>query len=191
VKPLLASFTPTTDGERRALELLRDWDGSTGPTSTAAAVAILTFKPFAHEITDEDEGRFADVPAAFSGAVTWLETNFGKVDVPLGTVQRLHRGTTDLAVGGGPDVIAATHSHKVDGHLVGFQGDSYVMIVDFDDQGAVQSKSIHQYGASNRPGNAHYADQAPLFVAQTLKPVWRTRAEVDAHQERTYRPGAE
>lgn len=48
-----------------------------------------------------------------------------------------------------------------------------------------------QYGASNRPGSTHYADQAPLFLRHQLKPAWRTLPEIRAHLEREYTPGGE
>jgi acyl-homoserine lactone acylase PvdQ len=62
-----------------------------------------------------------------------------------------------------------------------------VLVVAFGPEGA-RSQSIHQYGDSNRPGSAHYADQAPLFVKRTLKPVLRTEAEIRAQLEREYAP---
>ena len=46
----------------------------------------------------------------------------------------------------------------------------------------LRSRSIQPYGAATtRPASAHYADQAPLFVAKQFKPVWFTRAEVAKH----------
>ena len=52
-------------------------------------------------------------------------------------------------------------------------------------------ESLHQYGDSNRPGSPHYADQAPMFIRGELKPVFRTRADLQGHTEKTYRPGGE
>ena len=73
---------------------------------------------------------------------------------------------------------------------MGVAGDSYVLIADWDKQGQVRSWSIHQYGtATLDAGSPHYADQAPLFAARRLKPVWLDEAEIRAHLEREYRPG--
>ena len=33
------------------------------------------------------------------------------------------------------------------------------------------------------------ADQAPLFAARRLRPMWRTSAELEANAPRVYRPG--
>jgi penicillin amidase/acyl-homoserine-lactone acylase len=73
---------------------------------------------------------------------------------------------------------------------VGRQGDSFVMLVTWDSEGNVHSRSIHQYGSATLDEtSAHYADQAPLFARRQLKPVWLDEAEIRDHLEREYRPG--
>ncbi len=44
------------------------------------------------------------------------------------------------------------------------------------------------FGASNRPGSSHYADQAPFFVRHRLKPVLFDPAMLRGNVEREYRP---
>lgn len=176
--PLLAGLQPRTDEERLGLELLRGWDGVANPESRAAALAILT------------AGNAKGPQQGFRDALAFLGKGSRRIDAPLGEVQRLRRGSVDLPLGGAPDVLAATHTRTDGAHLIGRQGDSYILLVDFAKDG-VRSRSIQPYGASNRPGSAHYADQAPLFVRQELKPAWRTREEIRAHLEREYAPGQE
>ena len=94
----------------------------------------------------------------------------------------------DLPLGGGPDVINGINARNVDDRLVGRQGDSLVMVVELGPDGT-RSTSIHQYGASSRPGSPHFADQAPLFVKRGMKPTWRTPGELAGHTERAYEPG--
>jgi len=176
--PLFTQLQPATPQERAGIELLRGWDGVASPESAAAALAILSAK------------RPGDPQRGFREGLAFLQRGFGRIDPPLGEVQRLRRGKVDLPLGGAPDVLAATHT-RIDGsHLVGQQGDSYILLVDFAKDG-VHSRSIQPYGASNREGSAHYADQAPLFVRQQLKPAWRTPAELAAHLEQSYLPGEE
>jgi acyl-homoserine-lactone acylase len=178
VDPLLQG-PPRAGKEQQGLELLRAWNGVAAEDSTAAALAILTAEPL-------DPAAPAADP--FSAAVHWLLDGYGRQDDPLGEVQRLRRGKLDLPLGGGPDVLNAAMT-RVDGkHLVGRQGDSLIILVDFDAAGAT-SRSIIQYGASNREGAPHYADQAPLFVAHQLKPTLRRLEDLRAHLERDAIPG--
>lgn len=53
----------------------------------------------------------------------------------------------------------------------------------------VASQSIQPFGAATtRPTSPHYADQAPLFVAHQLKPVWFWRDQLRGNVERVHRP---
>jgi acyl-homoserine lactone acylase PvdQ len=47
------------------------------------------------------------------------------------------------------------------------------------------------FGQSQDPTSSHYYDQAPLYAAGKLKPMWFTREELEGHIERTYHPGDE
>jgi len=192
VEPVLrgrASFGDLNQWEREALDLLAAWDGRADEHSMGATIAILTWS----RTSPKAAQGFTDVAplgprAALRGTVDWLVDRFGRVDVPLGEAQRLRRGNVDLPLGGGPDVLNAVRAKDDGQRLVGFQGDSYVLVVDFA-KDATTSESIHQYGASSRPGSRHYADQAPSFVAVRLKPTLRDPAELARHTERNYRPG--
>lgn len=188
VGPLVQGFSPRTDGERKAIELLRGWDGQADDRSPGAVVAIMTFKILDPGARSSSDPKLTDPSEALRDVVRFLEAGSGRVDVPLGEVQRLRRGDTDLPLGGGPDVLNAAYTKRVDGHLVGTQGDSLVMIVEFA-KGRTRSESVQPYGASNRPGSPHYADQAPLFVTRTLKQTWRDPEQLAQHTERSYHPG--
>jgi penicillin amidase/acyl-homoserine-lactone acylase len=164
---------PKDDAQRQAEEILRGWNrvaDEGGP-----ALPIL----FARELRHPQK--------ALEDAVQLLN-GLGRLDLPLGEVQRLRRGKLDLPLGGGPDVLNAASDRVVDGRLVGKSGDSLVVMVDFAPQ-AVFAESVNVYGASNRPESPHYADQAPLFVRRELKPVWREEDEIRRHLEREYSPG--
>jgi penicillin amidase/acyl-homoserine-lactone acylase len=106
-------------------------------------------------------------------------------------VHRLRRGDVDLPIGGGPDTLNAVYARPAgDGRLVGVAGDSYVLLVEWDREGRVRSRSVHQYGSATLdPRSPHYADQAPLFARRQLKPVWLDEDDIRAHLEREYRPG--
>jgi hypothetical protein len=68
---------------------------------------------------------------------------------------------------GAPDVLRAASlwNEGKDGKLEVKHGDSFVMLVGWDPQGRVHSRSIQPFGAATtRPASPHYADQAALFV---------------------------
>jgi acyl-homoserine-lactone acylase len=48
----------------------------------------------------------------------------------------------------------------------------------------VRAMSLVAYGNASRTGSPHGTDQLRLFAEKQFKPVWRTRAEVEAHLER-------
>jgi acyl-homoserine-lactone acylase len=173
--PLLRSIAtlpknPKSDDQREALLRLQKWNRRADEAGPALPIVLA---------------QFPDAPDPLAKALEFLH---GHDELTLGEVQRLHRGKLDLPLGGGPDVLNAAHAKEQDGKLIGKQGDSLVIIVDFTPQGP-RAESIIQYGTSNRPESPHYADQAPLFVKRQLKPVWRTREELRAHLEREYAPG--
>ena len=55
----------------------------------------------------------------------------------------------------------------------------------------VNARSIVPFGQSMDPSSPHFLDQAPLYAAGELKPMWFTRRELEGHIERSYHPGAE
>ena len=185
---------PLPDGSdaQAALEVVREWDLRVNPENRGAAVVIWA----AHVagFPDPDETTPADWVEPFTQAVETLRATHGRVDVAWHEVNRLRRGDVDLGMGGGPATLHAVSSvmHEDEGVLVGRQGDSYVLLVTWDADGQVHSRSIHQYGSATLDETSpHYADQAELFVERELKPVWLDEVEIRAHLERAYRPGEE
>lgn len=137
----------------------------------------------------------SDPRADLKAATDHLMHYFGRLDPPYGDVMRLHQGpgphSIDLPLYCGADVLRACSSWDVakNGQLDSDHGDSFIMFVDWDRAGHVTSRSIQPYGAATtRPDSPHYADQAPLFAREQLKPVWFDPADLAHHTERSYRP---
>ena len=190
LRRLLAAPAPADALTRQALELLRGWDRRATGDSRAMALALLALLP-----ADEPEATEAPTPVLvqrLSAAARLLQDRFGRIDVPWQDVLRLRHGTVDLGLSGGPDLLHAVYGRPgQDGRIAGVAGDSYILLVEWDAQGRVSSRSIQPYGSATLDARSpHYADQAPLFVAGRLKPVWMEEAEIRAHLEREYRPGA-
>jgi len=136
-------------------------------------------------------GEIHDHEIVLLKAARDLKDHFGRIDVPLGTVLRLRRGNVDLPMDGGPEILraASTWDNAPDGRMVVNHGDSFVMFATWMKGRGVRSESIQPYGAaSTRPASPHYADQAKLFVAHGLKPVWFYTRDLKGHTERIYRP---
>jgi acyl-homoserine lactone acylase PvdQ len=171
---------------RQARDLLAGWDEEFDEDSPGAAIAALAWReldPMGYQPLPGFDPR-----AAVRFAAGWLREHRGKIEVPLGEIHRLVHGEVDLPLGGGPDVLNAVYEHFDGDRMVGDQGDSLVMVVEYDEQGS-RAWSIHQYGASLRPDSPHYSDQAPLFVKRELAPLLRTREDLRSFTEAEYHPG--
>ena len=55
-------------------------------------------------------------------------------------------------------------------------------VVEFGDP--VRAEVLLSYGNASQPGSQHLGDQLELMARQELRPVWRTRAEVETNLER-------
>ncbi len=186
VEELLAAELPDEPAVREAREVLRAWDLGTEPGNRGAAIGVgsLGLGVLAWNL----ELPVPDPRARFLAEARRLYRRFGRIDVPWAHVNRLVRGRMDVGLGGGPDVLHAVYGRPEDGRWIGWAGDSYVLVAEWGEEG-VRSWSVHNYGSSNDPASPHYADQAPLFAARQLKPVWMDEAEIRRHLEREVRLG--
>jgi acyl-homoserine-lactone acylase len=190
INPLLESYTPRNEDEKRAMDLLRSWDGSADVNSVGATIAIGTWMPLSQIVPDLKTMGFMSFEESFQFIVAHLKENYGTVEVQLGDVQKIRRGEIELSVAGGPDVLAAVISNWDNNKLIGFQGDSYILEVEFLEKG-VRSYSRHQYGNSNRAGSDHYSDQIQGYANKSLKPTLRNKEELLKHMTERYIPGKE
>ncbi len=190
VAKVLAMPAPDDELTREALAVLARWDLDTDVDNLHAALPILAFGRYfvGRFEPPEDDSELLTV---LREAAEVLHQHHGGLEVPWGEVNRLRRGDVELAVAGGPEILHAVYGQlDDDGRLRGWAGDSYILMVAWDADGAVRSRSIHQYGSATLDESSpHYADQAPLFVRRELKPVWLEETEIRANLEREYQPG--
>jgi acyl-homoserine-lactone acylase len=128
----------------------------------------------------------ADAPAAVAAleaAAAAVVERWGAMDVAWGEVHRLRRDGVDLPAngGGGQYGVFRTMSYveAPDGRRVPNHGDSYVAAIEFSDP--VRARALTIYGNASQPGSPHRTDQLEWFARQELRPVWRTRAEIEAN----------
>ncbi|UPT62435.1 MAG: penicillin acylase family protein [Hyphomonadaceae bacterium JAD_PAG50586_4] len=149
--------------------LLRSWDRRAANDSPAAALVGLSFIPIYNA---RREGRpTPDALASVRAAATHLRTHFGRIDPPLGEVLRLRRGNVDLPLEGAPDTLRALRwAEEADGRLNADFGDGFMMVMDWAPDGALATRVIHQWGASEHPESPHFNDQSEMFAGYQ----WRT-----------------
>lgn len=191
INPLIDNLQPENEYEKKALEILREWDGNTDETSVGATLATLIYRPiFKAELGNSSSVIAPSAIESFKTAVAFLHGHYNRVDVPLGEVQRLKRGKTDLPLGGSIDVLNAVHTREDGDKAVAVAGDSYILIVEFPKSGA-RSWARHQYGNVNRNESVHYDDQAAPFSKRLLKESLLTMDAIRQHIESEYHPGEE
>jgi len=172
---------------QEAVELMRNWNLSTEPDNPAAALAVLSLRDI---VRDRMHGRRGSEPMKeLKEKAYLLKDTYGRIDVPWKKVNRLVRGTVDVGVGGGPDILHAVYGNWDGKRFVGSTGDGYVLLVTWDSDGQVHSRSLHQFGSATLDESSpHYADQVPLFAQQKTKPVWLDEEELRQHLESEYCP---
>ena len=188
---------PDSDTLALALDHLLSWDLSTDITNTHAALGVLTYfgRLTGKRLIDFESPPPAneEVLASLREAAKFLHRHHGRLDIPYGEINRLQRGSTDLPIGGAPDVLHAVYGEPTgDGRYRGIAGDSHIWAVQWRKDGTVRRQSLHPFGsATGRSDSPHYDDQSPLFVKRTLKDFWFTEDEIKAHLKEAYYPGEE
>jgi acyl-homoserine-lactone acylase len=173
-KWMLAVLALDTNGKpdlAEAQALLRRWDWTANGIGPADSLAVAVMASVGRQVYRGDPLPPAE--PKLREVVDAMKATFGRLDVPLGDYQRLRHGPKDLPVFGGPDTLRAIYAHQGDdGRRVADNGDGFIMLVEWPKNGAVKSRSIHQYGAATiRRASPHYADQSPLFVREEWKDV--------------------
>ena len=125
----------------------------------------------------------ASAVAALEVAATQVEAAYGRLDVPWGNVFRLRVGDLDLPANGGVGKLGIfrmlwfTPSEDQRFEVAG--GDSYVAAIEFSNP--VRAMALISYGNSTQPGLLNQGEQLKLFASKQLRPIWRSRQEIEAH----------
>lgn len=187
-KQVMAIDTSQAPDLAAAQKLIGQWDWTLDCIGPADTLVTLAFADAARSAYMNKPRP--DAAPALRAAVDTLQANYGRLDVPLGDFQRLRHGKVDLPVCGGPETLRAiidTSDGK--GHRVGNNGDGFIMLIEWAADGAVSSRSVHQFGAATiRTQSPHYADQSPLFAAERWKPVWFDSEALRSHTESSTNP---
>ncbi|MFM7092906.1 MAG: penicillin acylase family protein [Bacteroidota bacterium] len=177
--------------ESQLLNTLKAWDFQGTAESKGAAVFMLVYEYLARSLRGQEARAITKEEAvkALNYTKKYLLDHFGTLDLTLGDIQKLVRGSKEYPVGGLPDLLAPQWSRPYEGgkrKIVG--GDAYVMLVKFPENELPVIETVNTYGASSHPENPHFNDQIPLFLAQKTKSMTLDKQKVMAQAERIYSP---
>ena len=177
---VLENWDRRADAESRGAVLFAEWVRTLGPAMFATPwqerEPLATPKGLAHPVA---------AVAALERAARATRDRFGALDVPWGEVYRLRMGGRDLPASGGPSQLGVFRvlefAPEKDGRFRAAFGDSFVALVEFSQP--VRAAVLLSYGNATQPGSPHRGDQLELFARKQLRPVWRTREEIEANLE--------
>ncbi len=199
-----------------AIEALRGWDRKWGLQSTETSLAVFWGEELWRAVAPAakqagiatidymaDRASDAERLAALRAAVDRLQQDFGDWRVPWGEINRFQRNdgaivqTFDDAKPSTPvpftsaqwGSLAAFGAARYPGtrRFYGTRGNSFVAAVEFGPK--VRALAVSAGGESGDPSSPHFNDQADLYAAGKLRPVYYDAQDLKGHIERTYRPG--
>ena len=177
------------------ISLLKKWNRSTDVNNTRALFFIKCYKYIWTKMKENRPLQYGNIISeemiaqGVKAAQTDMLEKYGTLEVPLGDIQRHSRGSVDLPIGGGPDVLAAIHTKvRDDGKERANAGESYIALVKFNESDLPTLETIHSYGSSAIPSSPHYTDQMEMFVNQKLKKMTLDKDEVLANADTIYHP---
>lgn len=188
---------------REALVVLQSWDRNTDNDSRGA-VLFVAWAEHAGFGSDEASGSLYRVDwqpdrplntpyglkdhesaaAALDAAAQRVLDTHGRLDVAYGEVYRLQwNNDIDLPANGAPGSLGSFRVTNFlpteDNQYRAFAGDSLVFIVEFSDP--VRAHATVSYGNASDSGSSHNGDQLELYSNKELRPVWRTREDIEAN----------
>lgn len=170
---------------------LKNWDRKAAIESRGAAVFGVFFYNVADRYKQNQNFKHMtseDCAQTLLFVKNYLLRNFGTTNVTLGDYQRLERDDISIPLPGLPDVLAAMYAIPTDGGRVkGAIGECYVGLVQFSKKGP-EIETVNCFGASNRKGSKHYADQMELFQQQKTKKMSLDKNEVIRGAKTIYHP---
>ena len=171
---------------------LKKWNHQAIAESNGALIYNLAYYYIPTIMADHKNEKLTTIEAVatYEYIFNFLMTNYQRLDVTLGEVQRLVRGDENWPQSGMPDVLAAvqteafgTAQRKMN------SGDAYIEFVRFPKDGGLPFiESVNTFGSSSIKGNPHYADQRAMYQAQQVKRMTLNKEEVLKNAARTYHP---
>ena len=187
---------------REVAAILAQWDRETENTSDGALLfynfltaAGPAFQSIGGYAIPSDEKRPLHTPRGFAdpakavkaleSVATEMRKQYGSLHVKWGDAVRLRRGALDLPANGAPSAMGAirtsTFRKIVDGNAVIEHGDTFYAVVEFSKP--QRAEALLGYGNWSKEGSKHIEDQLPLASRKEMRPVWRSRKDIEANLE--------
>jgi acyl-homoserine-lactone acylase len=187
---------------RRAADVLAKWDRQSDVDSDGMLLfykfmtaAGQNFRAIGGVTVPTDDRRPLDTPRGFKDpakAMAMLdkvagevETEYGTLAVKWGDVLRFRRGNADLPGNGAPSQLGAIRTIGVspfkDGKVEAVSGDTFYAVIEYSTP--QRAEALLNYGNWSKAGSKHIEDQLPLASRKEMRPVWRTRTEIEANLE--------
>ncbi|MSO60971.1 MAG: acylase [Acidobacteria bacterium] len=187
---------------KRAADVLATWDRQAEVHSdgmllffkfmTAAGPAFGGIGGFK---VPTDDARPLDTPrgfkdpakamAALDQVAGEVEKEYGSLSVKWGDVMRFRRGNTDLPGNGAPSQLGAIRTIGVspfkDGKVEAVQGDTFYAVIEYSVP--QRAEVLLTYGNWSKQGSRHIDDQLLLASRKQMRPMWRTKVEIEANLE--------
>ena len=204
---LLAAKASSVEPVRAAAKVLEVWDRQADSSSRGAVLFTewwdeygrrrrglpLYAAPWSEQSPRATPNGLADTAtamAALGAAADSVTKRYGSLDVAWGAVYRLRRDGRDFASSGADGAygvfrVLGYSRREPDGKFIATGGTSWVAAIEFANP--IRAMSLIGYGNASRTRSPHRTDQLALFARKELKPVWRTRAEIEKHVEKRER----
>lgn len=130
----------------------------------------------------------ADIAAAHEAlkvAAEEVMRLYGVLDVPYGDVFRFNRGKTEVPGNGGAGRMGlfrtVTFGKTEGSKRYPTHGETWVCAIEFS--AAQKAGCLLSYGNASQPGSKHQDDQLQHLSDKKLRPIWRSRKDIEAHLE--------
>lgn len=158
--------------------------GGTPFPADAYAVPFDPNDPLATPRGLADPGRAV---AGLEFAARAVQDTFGTLQVPWGAFVGFRVGDRSFPGFGAPPEAFGVFSPNFaaptpEGPLATVAGDTWVAVIELGE--TVTARAVLTYGNATQPGDPHVGDQLALYSSKSLRPVWRDRADIEAHLER-------
>jgi acyl-homoserine-lactone acylase len=184
-----------TELARSAASVLVKWDRQANANSRGAVLFNFWLEsmdfdppfavPWQEKLPHTTPDGLADpirAVAALETAATKVKTTYKILDIPWGEVFRLRYGKVDLPANGGYSDLGIFRTLDFvpveKSQFQAVKGDAFVAAIEFSNP--VKAKVLNSSGNATQPHSLHVGDQLALFDRQVLRPVLRSRQDIQS-----------